>query len=100
MRIVDGSGVGGGSACVIGAGGGSGGGAVGAGVSVVAQAAICSMSSIRKLFAKSVTETNTHNVYFGRPEPATGDIQLVKIIDRPDVDTKVITIINSRSLHA
>lgn len=101
MRIVDrsGGGAGAGAGCTIGGGGGSGGGAVGSDVSVLAQAAICSVSSIRKLLAKSVTETNTHNVYFGRPEPAACDIQRVKIIDRADIDTKVVTIIHSCSLH-
>jgi len=100
MRIVDRSGVGGGvgAGCMIG-GGGSGGGAVGSDVSVLAQAANCSVSSIRKPLAKSVTETNTHNVYFGGPEPAACDIQRVKIIDRADIDTKVVTIIHSCSLH-
>jgi len=99
MRIVDRSGGGGGAGCVICGFGGSGGGAVGGDVSVLAQAANCSVSSIRKALAKSVTETNTHNVYFSRPEPAARDIQRVKIIDRADIDTKVITIIHSCSLH-
>jgi len=105
MRIAERSGSGGGGGgggFAMGTGGGAGCGSTGAGGWVVEQATISSIASIsgkRMLFAKSVTETNTHDVYFGGPESAACDIQLVKIIDRPDVDTKVITIVDSRSLH-
>ena len=99
-RIADRSGGGGGG------GTGSAAGGIGGGVSgiismggALAQAAICSASSKKNTFDNSVTESDTHHVDFCRPEPASSDVQFVKVVDGADIHPKIISIIDLCTLH-
>jgi hypothetical protein len=97
-RIADRSGGGGkGSAAGGNAGCGSGTGWAGG---AVAQAAICSASNKKIRRAKSVTEPDTHDIDLRRPEPTTGYVQLVKVINGADINSKVVSIIDSCTLYA
>jgi len=99
-RIADRSGGGGGGGTGLAAGG------IGGGVSgivsmggALAQAAICSTSSKESTFAKLVTEPDTHDVDFCCPEPTPSYVQFVKVVDGADINPKVISIIDLRTLH-
>ena len=103
MRNCDRSGNSGGR----GAGGAGGSGAtIGSGFGVgsitggVAQAANCSISTTAKLLAALVTEPDSHDVDLGRTQPRPGYIEFIQVIDRPDIDPEVITIVNARPLDA
>lgn len=95
--IVDRSGAGGGGSVAGGnVGAGSGTGAAGG---AVAHAAICSARSKINSLAKSVTEPDAHYVDLGRPEPASSYVQFVKVLDGTDIHAKVVSIIDSCTLH-
>ena len=101
-RIVDRSGCGGGgggSGSAAGGGGRTGSGMFGTDGGVAAQAASCAASSNTSGFVKSVTEPDTHDVDFGFPEPTSSHVQLVKIVNGADINTKVIPIIDLCALH-
>lgn len=102
MRIFDRSGGGGGGG-VGSAAGGVGGAGSGSGAADgvgVAQAASCSVSNNEHSFLKSVTEADTHDVDLGCPETTSRHVQLIKIFYRADIDTKIIPIVDLRTLHA
>lgn len=100
-RIVDRSGGGGGGGNVF-AAGGRGGGDTGVGSSggTVAQAANCNVSSNKNNFLKLVTEPDTHDVNFGCPQSTPSHVQLIKILDGADINSKVISIIDLCALYA
>ena len=99
-RIADRSGGGGGGCNGSAAGGKVGGGSgMGSAGGRVAQAAICSARSGKIFFIKLVTEPDTHHVNFCRPEPTSSYVQFVKVVDGADVDPKVISFTDPRSLH-
>jgi hypothetical protein len=103
MRIVDRSGGGGGGVGSAAGGGGGAGSGTGTGAADgvgVAQAASCSVSNNEHSFLKSVTEADTHDVDLGCPETASRHVQFIKILDRADIDTKVIPTVDLRTLHA
>ena len=99
-RIVDRSGGGGGGGNVFAAGGRGGGDTrVGSSGGTVAQAANCNVSSNKNNFLKLVTEPDTHDVDFCCPEPTPSHVQFVKVVDGADINPKVISIIDLRTLH-
>ena len=97
-RIADRSGGGGGTGSAAGGIGGSVSGIDSVG-GAVAQAAICRTSSKGNTFAKLVTEPDTHDVDSCCPEPTPSYVQFVKVVDGADVNPKVISIIDLRTLH-
>ena len=64
----------------------------------VVQPAVNSSRSANAVLVILVTEPNAHYIDFRRPEPATSNVQFFQVVDRPDVDTKIVAVINACAL--
>lgn len=105
MRIEERSGSGGGSgaggaasttsATATGTGTGSGAGAGGA-----AHAANSSAIQGARFRARLITQPDSHDVNFCLSQTASRHIQFVEVIDRPDVDAVVISIVDAGTLYS
>lgn len=79
--------------------GGAGGGAVGIVGGTVVHAAKRSADKANPRRKQLVTEPDTHDIDFGCPEAASCHVEFVKIFDGSDIDSEIVAIVNSRTLH-